>query len=290
MNRLIYASLIVCLLGYCVSHLSACGEEPEPTPPPSSTATATTTPTPIASPTPTPMPMPTQYTYSIINTYPHDHNAFTQGLVFADGIFYEGTGLRGQSSLRKVAVESGEVLHGIALPPEFFGEGIVIWQDKIVQLTWQARVGFVYDKESFNLLQQFNYLTEGWGITHDGERLIMSDGTEKLYFWDPETLQEIGKIEVRNSQGPVIHLNELEYIQGEIYANVWQTDRIAIINPQTGQVRAWLDLSGLLTSINMVLPRPVDVLNGIAYDAETNRLFVTGKWWPVVFEIDLVEQ
>ena len=226
------------------------------------------------------------YTYNIVNTYPHDRDAFTEGLVFEDGFLYEGTGLNGNSSLRKVELETGAVLQIYELPAEFFGEGITIYGDKIIQLTWQSNIGFVYDKNSFELLQEFNYSTEGWGITHDGTRLIMSDGTSTLHFLDPQTFEEIGQLAVFDDHGPVTRLNELEYIQGEIYANVWQTDRIAIIAPETGRVIGWVDLRGLLTAEDG--SEPVDVLNGIAYDAGANRLFVTGKLWPKLFEIELI--
>jgi len=163
---------------------------------------------------------------------------------------------------------------------------MTIYENKIIQLTWQSNIGFVYDKNSFELLQEFNYSTDGWGITHDGERLIMSDGTPTLHFLDPQTFEEIGQLEVSGNDGPVTRLNELEYIQGEIYANVWQTDRVARIAPGTGRVVGWVDLAGLLTAED--LSEPVDVLNGIAYDANTDRLFVTGKWWPKLFEIELI--
>jgi glutamine cyclotransferase len=226
------------------------------------------------------------YSYNIVNTYPHDPDAFTQGLVFEDGVLYEGTGLLGQSTLRRVELETGEVLQIREVPAEFFGEGITIYGDKIIQLTWQSHVGFVYDKNSFELLREFNYSTEGWGITHDGEHLIMSDGTSTLHFLDPQTFEEISQLEVLDNNGPVTRLNELEYIQGEIYANIWQTDRIARISPETGRVVGWVDLEGLLTAEDR--SEPVDVLNGIAYDADTDRLFVTGKLWPKLFEIELI--
>lgn len=231
--------------------------------------------------------LPQQYTYRVINTYPHDRQAFTQGLIFQDGIFYEGTGLKGQSSLRKVNRQSGEVLQQTNLPPTLFGEGITILGDKLYQLTWQSNLGFVYNKNTFERLSDFHYPTEGWGITHDGQKLIMSDGTDTLYFWHPETLKEIGRVRVFDDAGPVTRLNELEYVNGEVYANVWQTDRVARIDPQTGRVLAWIDLSGLLSAAD-VSGYQVDVLNGIAYDAGSGRLFVTGKWWPRVFEIELI--
>jgi glutamine cyclotransferase len=226
------------------------------------------------------------YSYRIVNTYPHDRDAFTQGLVFEGGVLYEGTGLYGQSSLRRVELETGDILQIREQSDQFFGEGITIYGDEIVQLTWQSHIGFVYDSRSFELLQEFNYSTEGWGITQDGARLIMSDGTSTLHFLDPQTFEEISHVEVFDNNGPVTRLNELEYVQGEIYANVWQTDWVARIAPETGRVVGWLDLGGLLSAED--LSEPVDVLNGIAYDAETDRLFVTGKLWPKLFEIDLV--
>src|SRR5512136_392826 len=215
------------------------------------------------------------YSYNIVNTYPHDRDAFTEGLVFEDSFLYEGTGLLGHSTLRRVELETGAVLQIHELPDEFFGEGITIYGNRVIQLTWKSHVGFVYDKNSFELLQQFNYSTEGWGITHNGTCLIMSDGTSTLRFLDPQTFEEISQLAVFANDDPVTRLNELEYVQGEIYANVWQTDRIARIAPGTGQVVGWIDLEGLLTAEDRT--EPVDVLNGIAYDAETDRLFVTGK-------------
>jgi glutamine cyclotransferase len=177
---------------------------------------------------------PLHYTYNIANEYPHDKNAFTQGLVFDNGFLYEGTGLYGNSSLRRVELETGKILQLHALPNQFFGEGITIFDDKIIQLTWQSNKGFVYDKHSFELLQEFSYPTEGWGITHDGSRLIMSDGTANLYFLDPETFEKIGQVEIYDADTePVTELNELEYIQGDVYANIWGEEKIAIINPQT---------------------------------------------------------
>ncbi len=229
---------------------------------------------------------PVIYGYKIVNIYPHDRSAFTQGLVFTDGIFYEGTGLKGQSTLRKVDPETGEVLELYRLPDQFFGEGITIYNDKLFQLTFRSRTGFIYDKDSFALLEEFEYPTEGWGLTHDGRQLIMSDGTANLYFRDPETFEEIRRVEVHDANGPVINLNELEYIQGQVYANIWKTDRIAIIDPRSGQVTAWIELAGLLSQEDR--SQQVDVLNGIAYDAANDRLFVTGKWWPKLFEVELL--
>ncbi len=226
------------------------------------------------------------YGYKVVNIYPHDPEAFTQGLVYADGVLYEGTGLEGKSSLRKVALKTGTVLQLHELPNAYFGEGIAVWGDKIIQLTWETNVGFYYDRHSFTLIDQFYYSTQGWGLTHDGERLIMSDGSATLYFLDPGTFMEISRVEVTDENGPVDKLNELEYVRGEIFANVWPSDRIARISPQTGKVLGWIDLAGLLGHYKN--NREVDVLNGIAYDAENDRLFVTGKFWPKLFEIKLI--
>ena len=223
------------------------------------------------------------YSYKVINIYPHDRSAFTQGLVFENGVLYEGTGLRGHSTLRRVKLETGEILQIRELPPHFFGEGVTIYENKIIQLTWRSNVGFIYNKDSFELLHEFNYPTEGWGITHDGKRLIISDGTATLHFFDPETFENIGHMEVYDNAGLVTKLNELEYVRGEIYANIWQTDHIARIAPQTGQVIGLIDLKGLLSAEDH--SERVDVLNGIAYDTKNDRLFVTGKLWPKLFEI-----
>jgi glutamine cyclotransferase len=223
--------------------------------------------------------------YEVVKVYPHDQNAFTEGLVIEKGVLYESTGLYGNSTLRRVDLETGNVLQIYALPPEFFGEGITVFGDNIIQLTWQSHKGFVYDKHSFALLREFSYPTEGWGITNDGSQLIMSDGTATLYFLDPETFQKVGQVEVRDGNASVTNLNELEYINGEVYANIWLTDKIAIINPQTGQVKAWIDLTGIYTQENN---DPNSVLNGIAYDAEGDRLLVTGKLWSQLFEIKLI--
>ncbi len=227
---------------------------------------------------------PASYTCEVVNVYPHDRNAFTQGLVIDEGVLYEGTGLYGSSTLRRVELETGEVTQLYSLPSYLFGEGITVFGEKIIQLTWRNQTGFVYDKHSFDLLQQFSYPTEGWGITNDGTQLIMSDGTATLYFLDPETFENIGQVAVHDDTAFVTNLNELEYINGEVYANIWLTDNIAIINPQTGQVTAWIDLTGIYTSENS---DSNNVLNGIAYDSEGDRLFVTGKRWSQLFEIRL---
>ena len=226
------------------------------------------------------------HTYKIKKTYPHDSSAFTQGLVYSDGILYESTGLRGRSSLRKVALETGNVLSQTSLLPEYFGEGLAVLGDRIYQLTWTTGVGFVYDKKSLSLLQEFRYGIEGWGMTHDGKSLIVSDGSSTLYFWDPKTLREVKQLPVTDGGRPVANLNELEIVEGEIYANIWQQDRIARISPETGKVLGWIDLSGLLPPKDR--RGGEDVLNGIAYDPATKRLFVTGKLWPKLFEIEIV--
>jgi len=228
-----------------------------------------------------------RYTYDVAQVFPHDVNAFTQGLAWADGLLYEGTGLEGRSSLRKVLLESGEVLASVALPDSWFGEGITICRDRVVQLTWQAGVGLVYDRHDLKLLGEFSYDTEGWGITYDGLRLIMSDGTDTVYFLNPETYIVEGSVHVRDGAAPVVGINELEFVDGLVYANVWPTDTIVMIDPADGSVRGHLDLSGLLASRRP--SGPADVLNGIAWDARNERLFVTGKWWPLLFEIRLLQ-
>jgi glutamine cyclotransferase len=227
------------------------------------------------------------YYYKIIRSYPHDRQAFTQGLVYSDGVFYEGTGLYGRSSLRKIDLASGRVLKMIKLDPSYFGEGITVIGNRIVQVTWRSHMGFVYDKKSFRLLQKFIYPHEGWGVTHDSQRIIMSDGTSVLHFLDPKDFRETAKIDVHDERGPVTGLNELEYVKGSIYANVWPTDYIADINPKTGHVQAWIDLRGLRDKSDSP---DADVLNGIAYDAQGDRLFVAGKLWSKVFEIRLINE
>ena len=225
-------------------------------------------------------------TVCIVNAYPHDRDAFTQGLVYAGDDLFEGTGLRGRSTLRRVDLVTGEVLQVRRLPDRFFGEGVTVFGERLIQLTWQAGIGFVYDRAAFTVLGEFCYPTEGWGITHDGERLIVSDGTSTLRFLDPMSFDQIGSIDVHDEDGPVERLNELEYVKGGIYANVWQTDRIVRIAPDTGDVVGWIDLAGILDPEDCAYP--VDVANGIAYDETNDRLFVTGKLWPWLFEIELV--
>lgn len=226
-------------------------------------------------------------TYQVVRSYPHDPGAFTQGLVYLDGVLYESTGLNGQSSLRRVRLETGEVLQIHRLEDRYFGEGLAVWKDRIVQLTYTTEVGFVYERETFKPVRTFTYGGEGWGLTHDGTRLIMTDGSSYLRFLDPETFKEIGRVRVTDGGVPVEQLNELEYIKGEVFANVWGSRRIARIDPATGRVTRWIDLTGLL---DPKLARNVDVLNGIAYDAEKDRLFVTGKLWPRLFEIRIARR
>jgi len=224
-----------------------------------------------------------EYGYQVIHAYPHDPNAFTQGLEYRAGYLYEGTGLRGRSSLRKVQLETGKVLQEIDIDPEYFGEGITVLNQQIIELTWQSETGFVYDQSTFRRLRTFNYPGEGWGLTNDGQNIYMSDGTAQIRIWDPVTLQEKRRITVRDRGQPVLKLNELEMVRGELYANVWQTDRIARISPLDGRVLGWIDLTGILSPADRT--EQVDVLNGIAYDVLGNRLFVTGKLWPKLFEI-----
>ncbi len=223
--------------------------------------------------------------YRVVAVLPHDPEAFTQGLVYDQGSLFEGTGLKGRSTLRRVSLQTGEVVQWHALSPDEFGEGITVFGDRIYQLTWQSHLGFVYDKTSFELLKTFEYPTEGWGLTHDGQRLIMSDGTATLRFVDSESLNETSHVTVFDGWTPFTHLNELEYINGYVYANVWPTDRIARIDPETGCVTGWIDLSDLRGSLPM--GAVVDVLNGIAYDAQNDWLIVTGKLWPAVFVLQV---
>lgn len=231
---------------------------------------------------------PANYACQVVHAYPHDPLAFTQGLFYLNGFLYEGTGLEGQSSIRKVRLETGEVLQKRDLPEAYFGEGIVNWADSLLELTWSTQIGFVYGLSDFNPRRDFHYPGEGWGLTQDGRRIIMSDGTAQLRFWDPATLSETGRLTVTASGEPVTRLNELEWVRGEIYANVWQTERIARIDPATGKVTGWIDCRGLLSQADRTGQE--DVLNGIAYDSEHDRLFVTGKRWPKLFEIRLVKQ
>ncbi len=227
--------------------------------------------------------------YEVVKAYPHDPRAFTQGLQYRDGFLYESTGLVGRSSLRKVELASGRILQQRDLPPPYFGEGITLWKNEIYWLTWRSQVGFVFDAETFAPKRQFLYAGEGWGLTHNGRHLIQSDGSSELRYLEPGTMKEIRRLQVTANGVPVDQLNELEWVEGEIFANLWQTDRIARIEPSSGRVTGWIELGGLLESHAGPMVR-ADVLNGIAYDAANKRLFVTGKLWPALFEIKLVHR
>jgi glutaminyl-peptide cyclotransferase len=228
---------------------------------------------------------PLLYRARVIASYPHDPGAFTQGLLFQDGFLWESTGHYGQSTLRQVELQSGKVLAQRELPANVFGEGLALWGEELVQLTWTNRIGFVYALADLRPLKMFRLAGEGWGLTHDGSHLILSDGSAELTFLDPHNYTEVRRLPVHDRGQPVRQLNELEYIKGQIWANVWMTDRIAIISPQDGRVTAWLDLTGLLPGAERQ-PATAE-LNGIAYDAQNDRIFVTGKYWPRVFEIAL---
>jgi glutaminyl-peptide cyclotransferase len=232
-----------------------------------------------------------EYGYRIVKSYPHDPSAYTQGLIYLDGALYESTGLSGRSTLRKVELESGRTIQQYVVPPPYFAEGLASWGSVLIQLTYQSQTGFVYDRATLKVKSSFPYTGEGWGLTHDGKRLIMSDGSSRLRFWDPMTFKETGRLAVRDRGQAVEELNELEYVRGEIYANVWHTDRIARISPSTGDVVGWIDLKNLLKSGEIAAAPPLSneaVLNGIAYDPSRDRLFVTGKLWPRLFEIKVV--
>ena len=226
------------------------------------------------------------FTYKIVRDYPHDPNAFTQGLEYRDGFLYEGTGLNGRSSLRKERLETGQILEQTNLSSEYFGEGITVLGAEIFQLTWQAHTGFIYGRSSFHVERRFSYPGEGWGLTNDGRQIYMSDGSAEIRVLDARTLAEKRRIQVRDGGASINELNELEWVDGEILANVWQTDRIARISPATGQVAGWIDCSGMLPSV--FRSSPDAVLNGIAYDARSKRLFVTGKLWPKLYQIEIV--
>lgn len=228
---------------------------------------------------------PVIYTYKVIRTLPHDARNFTQGLVYRDGFLYEGTGLYGHSVLTKREFETNELIKRYRLPRKYFGEGITLFKDKIIQLTWKAQKGFYYDEATFRQLGEFRYDTEGWGLTHDGTHLIRSDGSDTLYFLDPNTYAETGRIEVRSNDRPVHQLNELEFIDGRIYANVLPSSYIAIIDPADGRVTGWIDLRSLYTAPHSQSSSP---LNGIAYLPDTKHLLVTGKLWPHLYEIEVI--
>lgn len=230
---------------------------------------------------------PPWYGYTVVKAYPHDPGAFTQGLLWREGFLYESTGLHGRSSVRKVTLDTGVPEQERLIDSRYFGEGMVDWKDRLITLTWQDQQGFIFDRTTFERIGEFTYPGEGWALTRDETRIIMSDGTAFLRFLDPETLQEISRVQVTDNGKPVENLNEVEWVKGEVLANIWQTDRIARIDPATGHVTGWIDLSGLLAEADRA-GRHVDVLNGIAYDRAADRLFVTGKLWPKLFEIKLV--
>ena len=226
-----------------------------------------------------------EYTFTILHVFPHDPSAFTQGLAYHDGFLYEGTGLNGQSSLRRVRLETGEVVQHADLDPEFFGEGITIFKDKVIQLTWKQGTGFVYDLDNFHRLREFSYSGEGWGLATNNRELFLSDGTSEIRVLDAETFHEKRRLKVHDGSTPIDQLNQLEFVEGQLFANIWHTNRIARISPLTGNILGWIDLTGLLSPIYRLQPEAV--LNGIAYDPIHKRLFVTGKLWPSVFEIKL---
>jgi len=228
---------------------------------------------------------PREWTYRVVNVFPHDSEAYTQGLIYRDGFLFESTGLKGRSTLRKVRLETGEVVQQVHLDPAYFAEGLTDWHEQLVQLTWTSHAGFLYDLSTFTLKRTFQYAGEGWGLTHDAENLILSDGSETLRFLDPATFREVRRVSVQENGQPVTQLNELEIVRGEVFANVWHSDRIAMIDPRSGSVSGWIELRGLLSA-----PYRMDseaVLNGIAFDQTHDRLFVTGKLWPKLFEIRL---
>jgi glutamine cyclotransferase len=234
-------------------------------------------------------PEPKTYTYTIINTYPHDTNAFTEGLFYQNGTLFESTGTfqTSQSTLRQVNLQTGNILQQYTLPDHYFAEGITILNNEIIQLTWQNHIGFTYNQTNFQPIQNFTYTTEGWGLTSDGNQLIMSDGTQTIHCLNATTFQQTHQIQVHDENGPIDNINELEYINGQIYANIWQTNKIAIINPKNGQINAYIDLTGLQ---NITTNNPDIVPNGIAYNPQNNTLLVTGKMWPHIFEIQTTQK
>jgi glutamine cyclotransferase len=231
---------------------------------------------------------PSKIPYKITGTYPHPPGSFTQGFVFEDGYLYEGTGQYGSSSLRKINLKSGEIINEVKLPRDIFGEGITIYKDKIIQLTWFSQIGFVYDKKSFRHLDTFRYPVpiEGWGITTDWKHLIVSDGSHRLYFLDPKSFEVKSRLEVYDHLGPVRKINELEYVDGAIYANIWQSPKIIKIDLNSGKVTSFIDLSNIVPK--QFKGHSDYVLNGIAYDSGKKRFLVTGKMWPHVFELELL--
>ncbi|NIP29286.1 MAG: glutaminyl-peptide cyclotransferase [Candidatus Dadabacteria bacterium] len=224
--------------------------------------------------------------YKIINIFPHDKTAFTQGLEFNDGYLYESTGLYGRSSIRKVDIKTAKILKLKTLSSNYFGEGITILNNRIFQLTWQSRTGFIYNKDTFDMIGSFNYRTQGWGLTNNKKELIYSDGSSKLYFMDPENFKILKILNVSDKEGKAVrNLNELEYINGKVYANIWRSDKIVAINPVTGIVEKWIDLADLRSKLPS--HHKVDVLNGIAYNPENNTFYITGKYWSNLFQIEI---
>ena len=258
--RIVLASLVLCACGQS----PAAGEQ-------------------AAQPAPAPAPV---WGFRVVATYPHDSRAFTQGLLYLDGELYESTGQIGHSTIRRVRLEDGEVLQSVDIPRGLFGEGLVNWGDQLINITWQDGVGYRWDRRTLRRLSEWRYRGEGWGLTQNGRDIIMSDGTPELRFLDPVTLQERRRIRVTDGGSPIARLNEIEWVNGEIFANVWMTPMIARINPDTGRVTGWIDLTALAAQRDGW--RRDDVLNGIAYDPAGDRLFVTGKNWPRLYEIDLV--
>ena len=231
---------------------------------------------------------PVYYSYSVVATYPHDDSAFTQGLVYHDGLLYEGTGLYGRSSLRITMLSTGDIIEQVDLPDDYFGEGMTIMGGQVYQVTWKENTGFIYSMDDLTETRSFSYSGEGWGLTHDGNHLILSNGSSTLSFFDPETFQVVRTVDVTYDDEHVSNLNELEYIDGLVYANVWQLDQIVMIDPDDGAAVGWIDLDGIEEHLDSI--QGIDVLNGIAYNYETGRLLITGKLWPNVFEIELVPE
>ncbi|HEX6914190.1 MAG TPA: glutaminyl-peptide cyclotransferase [Chitinophagaceae bacterium] len=250
--------------------MMSCNSEPGPDNPPVNTP-----------------PEPSNISYTVVNVYPHDTSAFTQGLQWYNGYLYEGTGLEGQSRLMKMKPEDGKPLQLVKIDDNLFGEGITILNNKIFQLTWQNHRVLVYDLATLKKIKEFNWDYEGWGITNNGKDLIISTGSNNLYFVDPETFRLLNTVGVNSNYGPLGSINELEYIKGKVYANVWGSDYIAVINPQSGAVEGRLDFTGLLEKSGKGSQGNENVLNGIAYDSVQNRLFITGKKWPAIFEVKL---
>jgi len=264
LGRLVRAILLLALCVFCLQCNGATSDSP------ANKATLATAAVP-------------KYGYEIVNSWPHDSNAFTQGLILVDGKLLESTGQEGYSSLRSVELQTGKILRKVDVPDPYFAEGITVLNGKVYQLTWQHQLGFIYDAQTFERAGEFKYHGEGWGITTDGKSLIMSDGSSRLRFLDSSNFAVTKTINVLDGQTPVTQLNELEYVKGEIYANVWHADRIAVIDPENGRVKAWIDLTGLIPPD--ALNNEEAVLNGIAYDQANDKLFVTGKLWPLLFEI-----